>query len=227
MPDTKFSWPMLKEHLRRYLWIYLIGIAVCLLGTNLLWTATRPQPGNDETVIVYLVGGYANTEALDGVAADMLGRGQARDDRLKQVEFQWLQYSDEESDYTGAMLLMTRLTLGEGDAFIASGSGLDALVRSDALVPLEEIVDGGWLSEYNLEPYYAEVTDEETGETTRYMAGLRLDGVEGFLSLGAFNNEGAVLGLSLSSQNPETARYTLEVMLEDLAKEAGNAATEG
>ena len=36
MPDTKFSWRALREHLRKYFWIYLIGIAVCMLGTNLL-----------------------------------------------------------------------------------------------------------------------------------------------------------------------------------------------
>ena len=32
MPDTKFSLPALREHLRKYLWVYLIGIALCLAG---------------------------------------------------------------------------------------------------------------------------------------------------------------------------------------------------
>lgn len=227
MPDTKFSWPMLKEHLRRYLWIYLIGIAVCLVGTNLLWTTTRPRPSNEESVIVYLLDGYANAEALDGIAADMLAQGRARDERLQQVEFQWLQYTGEEGDYTGSMLLMTRLAVGEGDAFIASEAGMASLAQSGSLLPLDDIVAGGWLSEYNLEPYYAEIAEEEGGEPHRYLAGLRLDGMEALARMGAMNNEGATLCLSVSSQNPDTVKYALEVMLGDLAEEADHAAAEG
>lgn len=227
MPDTKFSWPMLKEHLRKYLWIYLLGIALCLAGTGLLWTSTQPQPSNEESVLIYMVGSYGSAEALDDIAADMLARGQAQDERLKQVEFQWLQYSDDEADYTGGMLLMTRLAVGEGDAFIAGGAGLNALVQSGALMPLEDLVAEGWLAEYGLEPYYAEITDEESGETTRYLAGLKLDGMDGLRLLGAFYNEDAALCLSMTSMNPETTRRALEVMLEDLAKEADHAATEG
>ena len=47
MPDTRFSLAMLKEHLRKSLAIYLVGIALCLFGTSLLWTTTRPRPDND------------------------------------------------------------------------------------------------------------------------------------------------------------------------------------
>ena len=52
MPDTKFSWRGLREHLRKYFWIYLLGVALCLVGTNLLWTMTRPQFSNEEVVTV-------------------------------------------------------------------------------------------------------------------------------------------------------------------------------
>ena len=30
MPESKFTWPRLKEHLRKFFWIYLIGIVVCV-----------------------------------------------------------------------------------------------------------------------------------------------------------------------------------------------------
>lgn len=228
MPDTKLSLPMLKEHLRKYLWIYIAGIAVCLFLSELLWTSTRPQPTNAESVVVYLVGGYGSAEALDAISDDMLARCSQADPRLKQVRFEWLNYPEDDLDYTGAMLLMTRMAVGEGDAFIASATGADALLRYGTLLPLEEITASGWLSEYGLEPWQAELTDEETGETSAFMAGLRLDGADGLARAGAFDNRGAVLGLSVTSENLETTMDALEVMMEDLAKEAViDAGTEG
>jgi len=34
MPVTKFSFAALREHIRKYLWIYIIGVGACLLLTN-------------------------------------------------------------------------------------------------------------------------------------------------------------------------------------------------
>ena len=72
MPDTKFSFAALKEHLRKYLWVYLIGVAACLLGTNLLWTTTAPRLTNEQVVTVYLADAYTNPEPLSDVADAML-----------------------------------------------------------------------------------------------------------------------------------------------------------
>ena len=43
MPDTRFSFAALKEHLRKFIWIYVVGIAVCLVVANLLWSTTAPR----------------------------------------------------------------------------------------------------------------------------------------------------------------------------------------
>ena len=43
MPDTRLTWSRFREHLRKYGWIYLVGIAVCLVCTNLLWTTTASR----------------------------------------------------------------------------------------------------------------------------------------------------------------------------------------
>ena len=226
MPDTRFSLAMLKEHLRKYFAIYLVGIALCLFGTSLLWTTTRPRPDNDESVIVYMVCGYADAAALKPVSADMLSRCRAEDPRLQQVDFQWLMFGEDENDYTGSMLLMTRLAVGEGDAFLADEKGLAALVQSGAVQPLDDLAAEGWLSEYGLEPYEVTLEDEESGERTALLAALRLDAADGLRALGAMDNRGAYLCLSTTSDNPETTRRALEILFEDLAKEAAHAGTE-
>ena len=164
MPDTRFSWRALLEHLRKFGAIYLIGIAVCLFGTNLLWTMTAPTIPPEQSVIVYLAAGYSNPEPLSGIASEMLTETQKMDNTLRSVEFQSLQYIESEMDYSGPMTLLARLSVGEGDAFLASRQVMDQLVLGGALLPLDEIVENGWMKRFELEPYYVTVEDGETGE---------------------------------------------------------------
>ncbi len=223
MPDTKFSGQALREHLRRYLWIYIAGIVVCLLGTSVLWTMTRPQPTNAQTVVIYLMDAYANPEPLADVAADALERTRPFDEELQVVEFQPLQYI--EDDYNSGMLLMTRLAVGEGDAFMTSQAGIDALVNSQVLEPLDDYVAAGWLGDFGLEPYYATYEDEETGASDTFLAGLRLDGVNALSRRSAFINEGAFLCVACNGGNVETTMKALEFVMEDLTEDT-HAATE-
>ena len=227
MPDTKFTWARLREHVRKYFWIYFFGIVICLAGTNLLWTTTRPRVPNDRSVVVFMADSYSNPDPLDAIAADMLQRTQPLDDSLEQVEFLSLQFSDPSTDYTSSMLLMTRLSIGEGDAFFANQYCMDALVGLEVLEPLDEHVANGWMSEFDLEPFYVEVQDEETGESETYLAALKLDAADALLEMEAFNNRGAYLAVTNNGGNVETTLKALEFMMEDLMKESANAATEG
>lgn len=217
MPDTKFSFAALKEHLRKYLWVYLIGVAACLLGTNLLWTTTAPRLTNEQVVTVYLADAYTNPEPLSDVADAMLKATQPYDENLKLVEFQSLQFSEEE--YTSIMLLITRLAVGEGDAFLASQSVMDQLVQSQALEPLDQYVADGWLSEYDLPPYYATYTDEEEGVSETFLAALKLDNYPILKEKGAFFSEGSYLCVTSNGGNVETTMKALEAMMAALTEE--------
>ena len=224
MPDTKFTWANLREHLRKYIWIYVAGVVVCVFVTRMLWTVTRPRIPDDRSVVVYLMDSASSVEPLDAVARDMLERGQAVDETLQLVEFQSLQYTAD--DYTSAMLLMTRMSVSEGDAYLASQDGIDALVNAQALLPLDDAVAGGWMAAYSLEPYYATFTDEITGESYTFLAGLRLDGVDALMDMKAFNNRGAYLCLAAGGTNPETTMKVLEIMIDDLTEDTAHAAAE-
>ena len=179
MPDTRFSWRSLLEHLRKFGVIYLIGIAVCLFGTNLLWTMTAPTVPPEQSVIIYLAAGYSNPEPLNGIADEMLKETQKIDSTLKKVEFQSLQYIESEMDYSGPMTLLARLSVGEGDAFLASRQVMDQLVLGGALLPLDEIVENGWLRRFELEPYNVTVKNEETGEEMRKLVEETFPNIQG------------------------------------------------
>lgn len=216
MPDTRFSWRGLLEHLRKFGVIYLIGIAACLFGTNLLWTMTAPTIPPEQSVIIYLAAGYSNPEPLSGIANEMLTETQKMDNTLRSVEFQSLQYIESEMDYSGPMTLLAKLSIGEGDAFLASRQVMDQLVLGGALLPLDEIVESGWMSGLELEPYYVTVEDGETGEESTYLAGLRLDTLDALSKMDAFRNEDAFLAIPANGTNQDTTLYALEFMVDAL-----------
>ena len=223
MPDTKFSWRGLREHLRKYLFFYLLGIVLGLVGAELLWTMTRPPIPNEASVNIYLASDYSDAEPLNALAPDLLGRVQADDDAIQQVYFESLMYNDQV--YTSNMLLLTRLSVGECDAFLASEAAMEALLTSGALTPLDDALAAGWMGAYDLEPHVITTEDEDTGERTTWTAGLRLDSVDALAQLGAFDNEGAFLCVTANGGNTRAAMKALEYLMSELT-EANHAGTE-
>ena len=212
MPHYGISWFRLKEHFRKYLAIYIVGVVICVLLTNLVYTSTAPQTPYDQEVLIYLADVFTDTEPLDDLAADALAYAQEFDETLLEVNFESLQYVDPEQDYTISMLLMARLSLGEADVFLASGLCMEALCVTEAFLPLDDYLAEGWMEEFALEPYL--YTSEETGET--FVAGLKLDGVSGLAEIGAFNNEGAVLVITANSTNTDTSMQVAEYIIRQL-----------
>jgi hypothetical protein len=223
MPDTKFSWRGLREHLRKYLWFYLLGIVLGLVGAELLWTMTRPRIPANASVNIYMAAPFSDAEPLQALAPDILARVQADDPSVRQVYFESLMYN--EQVYTSNMLLLTRLSVGECDAFLASQEAMDALVASETLVPLDDALAAGWMGAYGLEPYVVTTEDEDTGKTATWTAGLRLDSVEALAKMQAFDNEGAFLCVTSNGGNTQAAMKALEYLMSD-RMEAAHAGTE-
>ena len=222
MPDPKLSWRGLREHLRKYFIFYLLGIALGVFGAEMLWTMTRPRIPSEASVNIYLAAGYSDAEPLQAMAPDLLARLRADDDTLQQVYGESLRYNDQV--YTSNMLLLTRLSVGECDAFLASQEAMDALVTSETLVPLDDALAEGWMSGIGLEPYVITTEDEDTGKIATWTAGLRLDSVDALAEMGAFDNEGAFLCVTTNGGNTEAAMKALEYLMRDLT-EASHAAT--
>jgi len=217
MPDTRLTWFNIKEHLRKFIWVYAVVLVAALVAGDLLWTTTTPQLPEEQRVLIYLANPWSNVDPLTPVAEDALNKVKAEDETLEEVAFETLMYSDQ--DYTGTMLLMTRLAVGEGDAFFAGQAAMDALMKSGVCMPLEEYYESGWLRDSGLEPYYGEVIDEETGESATHLAGFRLDSLTAMRDLEAFDNQGAYLVVMSNGTNIDTTMKVLETIVRDL-KEA-------
>lgn len=220
MPDTGLTGYNLREHLRKFGLIYVVIIAVTLVLGNLLWISTEPRVPENQRILIYMADEWSNPEPLDAVAADVLKKLQSEDDTLREVAFESLMFADPAREYTGVMVLMTRLAVGEGDIFLANKNAMDALVNAGACLPLDDHWAAGWLNDSGLEPYYATVTDGETGESATLLAGLRLDSLTALREMEAFNNEGAFLVIAENGENIEASLRAAEFMVEDLKKEA-------
>lgn len=217
MPDTKLTWFNIKEHFRKFIWVYAVVIVAALVAGDFLWTTTTPQVPEEQRVLIYLANPWSNVAPLAPIAESALNEVKQADDTLEEVAFETLMYSDQ--DYTGTMLLMTRLAVGEGDAFFAGQAAMDALMKSGVCMPLEEYYESGWLKDSGLEPYYGEVIDEETGESASHLAGFRLDSLTALRDLEAFDNQGAYLVVMSNGTNIDTTMKVLETIVRDL-KEA-------
>lgn len=212
MPFKGLTWSRFKEHLRKTSPIYIVGFIVCVLLTNLIYTTTRPQTPADREVLVYLVDSFSDPDPLNACAEDILAYGQTIDETLEEVRFESIQFNDPEQDYTSAYLIMARMSVGDGDVYLASATATDYLLGAQIGLPLERYLDEGWLEEYDLEP--VSYTDPETGETS--VVALRLDDVDGLLDIGSFNNEGACMFIASNGTNVDTSMQVAEYVIQQL-----------
>ena len=217
MPDTKLTWDNLRTHFRKWAIIYAVVLGTALLIANLLWTTTTPQLPDERQVLICLAAARSDTAPLADLAGEMLERTQADFPEVASVEFESLPFLD--SDYTGPILLMSRLSTGETDAFLADSSAMSALAQSDACLPLDGLVDAGWLSGCGLEPLYTTAVDPDTGKTTTALSALRLDRLHALMDRGAFDNQGAFLVVAANGRNIESTLHALSVMVEKLMLE--------
>ena len=213
MPHFGLSWFRLKEHFRKFFALYIAGMVICAILSSIIFSATAPKTPIEQEVLIYLADEYTVSANLDGVAAEMLAYGQQTDPTLLEIDFEDLQYSDPNEDYYSSMILMTRLALNEGDAFLANKFCAEQMMMQDYYLPLDDYLANGWLEGLDLEP--VEYTSLETGET--HIAGLRLDNVtELATTLGAYSPGEAVLIITPVSTNLETSMNVIEHMLINL-----------
>lgn len=216
MPHYGLSWYRLKEHFRKFIPLYIVGILVCGIMSNIIFTSTEPRTPIEQEVLIYLADDYTVSANLDGVAAEMLAYGQETDPTLLEIDFEDLQYSDPNEDYYSSMILMTRLALNEGDAFLANKFCAEQMMMQDYYLPLDDYLANGWMAGLDLEP--VEHTSLETGET--HIAGLRLDNVVALAdTLGAYSTSEAVLIITPVSTNLETSMNVIEHMMINLMED--------
>lgn len=224
MPVTKFSWAALKENVRKFGALYLVGIVTMLACSNLIWSMTRPQIPIEESVTVYIANEYSNPDVLEDIEALMLEEGRKIDETLKEVVFYGMTYLNPQEDYAGSMVLATRLASREADALICNEYALANMQSAEAALDLQPYLDAGWLEGLDIETQTLEIYEYAIDGTITdvlgsYTGAIKLDNVDGLYKLGAMDNTGTYLVIANNSANLETTLETVEVMLRALMEE--------
>lgn len=208
MPATGFS----REHFRKNALAYIAAVAAALVLTELLWTATAPRLPEGSRVLFYLAAPWSDAAPLNALSGDLLAAARERFPELQSVSFESLRFPDDLDDYTGQILLMTRLSSGEGDAFLASRSAMSVLCQYGACLPLDDYWAAGWLADSGLTPCYS--APPEGGG--RRLTGLELDGLTALKEMGVFMDDGICLAVIDNGQDPAPTLHVIERLVDAL-----------
>lgn len=219
MPLKGLSWFRLKEHFRKNGWIYFVGILIAAVLTNLLYTSTQPRTPIEQEVLIYLTDSFANAEPLGDLAEEALAFGQGVDETLLDVRFEQVMYSDPEVDMNSPILLMTRMSAGEGDIYLANAKAMENLARAEFYLPLDEYLDAGWLENLDGELY---THTSEDGVTS--VAGIGIDNLTALIDRVAMNCNDAYLVVAPTSTNLETSMTVMEHIVNNLLEESNASA---
>ena len=134
MPESGFALRRIREHLRRWIGLYLAGmIAVCFLN-HIVYTVTRPGFSDDERLKIMLLN--VETALTDSDYADLsmklLPEIQKADEGVLILEFAELPQI-EAGNPSSELLLKVQLTGGYGDLYLTDEAGLALLAQKNAL----------------------------------------------------------------------------------------------
>lgn len=209
MPDTKLTWKGLLEHLRKYLWFYILGSVLTVVLSDLLYAMVSPRTPQEKVVRFYVVDEYTEFGAFDPFAEQILTNFQEEGQDIIEVAFDSINYADMESDYQSSMLLTLRMAGGDGDIYLCNRKGYEYICGAEVAMALDSYLADGWLSDMELTT--AAYDDEENGVS--YTAAIVLDDGAKLWNMG-FYSDTLYISLAANSTNPETSMMAIEDFLE-------------
>lgn len=131
MPERGHCLARIKIHLRKWIGLYLAGMVLICFLNHLVYTVTRPEYSDDETLKIMLLNVDTGDGDTDAQAEALLPRIQAADAGILALEFEQLPRITP-GDAQSEMLLRVQLTGGFGDIYLCDGTGLALLKEMHA-----------------------------------------------------------------------------------------------
>lgn len=208
--------PLTKERLRHHLtynsWKYLLLVAICVMGWNLLYTTTAYRPPAEKTVDVYLCSGYGDQEALNAYLENI--RLTEMSD-MEQMQSIFLSLTND--DYYGAMQLATYVMAGEGDVYLLQKEDFVNYASQGALIALEPYIEEGALDTKDLDISGGWRNNAEIGE--KHLYGIPAKGFTGMDQFGVGSLEDMYWCVLVTGGNDANAVKLLNILVRDLTPE--------
>ena len=242
MPNTKLTKEKLANHFHYSKWIYILVTAAIVGLASVIFTMTRSQIANEQSVEIAFVGSFVDIEPIAADEKKLLEQAQSFDASLEQVKFMPILYDGsegmtEEAVY-GAQQYMVQTTAGSNDIFILPLSMAEELILQDTCLPFDTlemyeqfIALYPDVTRYEYpQPTEASVIAYRNGEAyefaedaPRHVYALDVSCMTGLNSRGIFDAAGytanpedekavRVAVLYVTGKNPETSFYVLSDM---------------
>ena len=144
MPETGFSLDRLREHLRKWIGLYLAAtVALCFLN-NLVYTVSRPGFSDDERLKIMLLNmeSSLSDDEYAQLSMNLLPAVQAVAPTVQILEFESLPGASA-GDMQGEMLLNMKITGGFGDLYLTDEAGRELLAAKGAIIERETLLIEG------------------------------------------------------------------------------------
>lgn len=202
----------LKNHLSYDIWKYVLVVALCWFGWELIYTATAYRSPQDKRVDVYIM---SSTASEDSVQAFLQPLWEQAVPDMELVEGVILM-SGGADDYYTTMNLTTKIAAGEGDIYLLPQDVFKQYALSGAFLPLDQYVDQGEIRIDGIDTATARLTlvNDETGEAASHLYGVPTESLYGLMNGMQYDNRDAVMAIAVNNGNDENVVRFMDALIQ-------------
>ena len=208
---TPITKARLIQHWTYSWWKYVLLVALCLFGWNIVFTTTEYRPPEDKKVMTYIYA--AGEEPAFKAYLDAVHEAEMSD--MEQVGAYFMMLDETYGD----MQLMTYMAAGEGDLYILPKEKYQSQAGQAFFVPLEDQPGIDAMTEQY--PNVMERAWRKGGEDTdgqRHLYGLPLSAMPGFARYLYTGANEYYLCMAVNNQNDENTMKLLQILMRDMAQ---------
>ena len=207
-----FQKARLRNQLSYDIWKYLLVIALCWFGWDLLYTQTAYRSPQDKRIDVYMMSATTSDES---VSAFLKPLWESAVPDMELVEGVTL-LPGSADDYISSMNLTVKMAAAEGDIYMLPQDVFKTSALNGFFVPLDSYIAEGRIDISGLEVDRARLTlvDKETGKATTALYVIPTDTLYGFMDGMQYDNRNAVMAIAVNSGNEENTVTFFNALLQ-------------
>ena len=203
---------MLKRHLVYDGWKYLLIIALCWFGWDLLYTTTAYRSPQDKRIDVMIMSATASDEVLEAFLKPIWETATPDMELVEGVSL----LPGSADDYTANVNLTVKLAAAEGDIYLLPHDVFKNFALNGSFMGLDQFIADGVINVEGLKLDSARLTllDEETGAATTQVYGIPTESLYGFMDGLQFDNRNAVMAIAVNNGNDENVVKFFNALLQ-------------
>ena len=207
-----FRQARLKKHLAYDGWKYLLVIAVCWFGWEMLYTTTAYRSPQEKRIDVMIMSATASDEVVEAFLKPIWEEATPDMELVEGVSL----LPGGTDDYYSNMNLTVKLYAGEGDIYFLPQDTFKSLALNGSFLPLDDLISEGLIdaSGINVDTARLTVINEDTGESSSHLYGIPTDTLYAYMDGMQFDNRNAVMAIAVNNQNDDNVVTFFNALLQ-------------